>query len=328
MKTIFQNREFNVKHQECFVLMPFTKKWSDRIWNNHLKEIITKCGMQCLRADELYGRHIIQDIWDKINESRIIIADITGRNPNVCYELGLAHALEKDVIIISQNVKDIPFDLSNYRTIIYQDNSDGYEKLEKELPKNIENCLFSDLVDNFGNRIENNDFLLLYLSTGGTCRCVISNVITRQLLKNVINTNFIRPMSAGLAERTHNYLSKGASNILLKKFPDFDVLKHRTVKADFELLKRADLILTMDLKLLRSIPKEFTLKSKLVSMFFGERGIVIDPYGTEDENYEYEKCFNKLYNLISNNLTVLTDYHVATLHNRVPHQQVLTGKVY
>lgn len=78
-------------------------------------------------------------------QARIVIADITGRNANVFYELGLAHTVGKDVLLLTQAVSDIPFDLNRFRHIVYADNMDGYELLEKELRGSIDDILKSPI---------------------------------------------------------------------------------------------------------------------------------------------------------------------------------------
>src|SRR5437660_148582 len=174
--------QVTVKEDQCFMLMPFGEQWSDRIWKRHIKRIVEGFGMRVFRADDLYGSNILNDIWRGITESRVIIADITGRNPNVMYELGLSHALKKDVIILSQCEGDIPFDLRVHRCLIYEDNSDGYEQLEQQIPHFLSEFVFTGLSDNFGMEIEKEDIVVLYVSTGGTCRCAMANVITRHHL--------------------------------------------------------------------------------------------------------------------------------------------------
>lgn len=73
-----------------------------------------------MRADEIYTpTEIIKDIWAAINNAKVIIAELTTRNPNVMYELGLSHALNKPVVMISQSTDDIPFDLRSLRCILY-----------------------------------------------------------------------------------------------------------------------------------------------------------------------------------------------------------------
>ena len=73
---------------------------------------------------ELLGPNmIIKDIWASIYRAKIIIADCTGKNPNVFYEIGVAHAIGKSVILITQNESDIPFDLRHLRYLIY-----GFQK--------------------------------------------------------------------------------------------------------------------------------------------------------------------------------------------------------
>jgi hypothetical protein len=104
---------------KCFVLMPFSEPF-----NVYYKDIIVPAivaaGFRPMRADEIYGtRAIIEDIFREIKDSALLIADVTGKNPNVNYELGIAHTLGRPVVIISQFIEDIPFDYRHLRAIIY-----------------------------------------------------------------------------------------------------------------------------------------------------------------------------------------------------------------
>ena len=127
--------------KSCFILMPFKMEWSDRIWKRYLIPTIKKCGLTPTRADELAGRKIMEDIWICICSSRLVVADMTGKNPNVFYELGMAHAIGKPCILLAQTEEDVPFDLRTFRIIFYKDNADGYDRIEKELPKHIKAIL-------------------------------------------------------------------------------------------------------------------------------------------------------------------------------------------
>jgi hypothetical protein len=134
---IFHARKFIPNSKLCFILMPFTPDWAVRIYNKVLLPIIEKCGLEVQRADNLFGHNVMEDVWSAINSAFIVIADVTGRNPNVFYELGIAHTLGKNVIILTQNKDDVPFDIQHFRYILYADNKDGYETLEDLLPKFI-----------------------------------------------------------------------------------------------------------------------------------------------------------------------------------------------
>jgi nucleoside 2-deoxyribosyltransferase len=70
-----------------------------------------------------------------LNRAEIIVADVTGRNGNVFYELGMAHTIGKPVIIITQNKEDVPFDLRHLRFFKYSDNAEGWLALRKNLKK-------------------------------------------------------------------------------------------------------------------------------------------------------------------------------------------------
>lgn len=130
---IFRGKSFKVDQKLSFVLMPFAEDFRP-IYNEIIKPVVEKFGLKCIRADDLYGsKAIIEDIWKLVNEAKIIIADVTGKNPNVFYEIGLAHAIGKEVIIISQTIEDIPFDLRHLRCFIYKDSVAGFRKLESQL---------------------------------------------------------------------------------------------------------------------------------------------------------------------------------------------------
>lgn len=86
------------------------------------------------RADDITEyTPIIEDIWERINSAELIIADMTKRNPNAFYELGLAHAIGKRAILISQSC--IPFYLQSSGTIIYTADLRGYRKASDGLVK-------------------------------------------------------------------------------------------------------------------------------------------------------------------------------------------------
>lgn len=131
---IFSGRNFKEKEKYCFVLMPFTLDWSNRVYKQ-VREIVNNLGFNCDRADNLYGKNILEDIWTAINEAEIIIADVTDKNANVFYEIGIAHTLGKKVILLTQSTEDIPFDFKGYRHIVYEDNVDGFEILKESIPE-------------------------------------------------------------------------------------------------------------------------------------------------------------------------------------------------
>ncbi len=103
----------------CFVMMPFGN-WSDRYYRELFVPSIKEAGMEPIRADELFSTGtVIEQIWEQIQKAKILVADLTAKNANVFYELGLAHAAHKPVVFISGAVEDVPFDLRHLRVIIY-----------------------------------------------------------------------------------------------------------------------------------------------------------------------------------------------------------------
>ena len=137
---VFHDREFVYDQKLVFVLMPFGEPWSDRIWES-IQRIIKGKGLRAERADNRHGPVVTEDIWRGIIEARIILADVTGWNPNVFYELGISHTVGKDVILITQPSGRLPFDTQGYRHIIYSDNPAGIKVLETEIPLKVEHYL-------------------------------------------------------------------------------------------------------------------------------------------------------------------------------------------
>ncbi len=121
-----KNIEAAKPKNKCFVIMPFssTKSCTEDQWlevfENTIKPAVIDSGFyyECFRANLVIG-NIIKDILDNLNKADVVIADMTDRNPNVFYELGVRHALRNSTILITQNIDDIPFDLRHYASLKY-----------------------------------------------------------------------------------------------------------------------------------------------------------------------------------------------------------------
>jgi hypothetical protein len=125
--------------ETCFVMMPFAEPLGG-YYAAIYQPAIKKTGLTAVRADtDIFGTgKIIDQIWAGINRAKVLVAELTGRNPNVLYELGLAHALRKPVVLISSNEADVPFDVRHVRVIYYQMTDPFWgEKLIAKAAENI-----------------------------------------------------------------------------------------------------------------------------------------------------------------------------------------------
>jgi hypothetical protein len=103
----------------CFVLMPFGSKF-DTYYKGVFMPAIKEAGFEPLRADDLFGSGmVIEQIWEQIKKAKVLLAELSGKNANVFYELGLAHAIGQPAVIVSSNIEDVPFDLRHLRVITY-----------------------------------------------------------------------------------------------------------------------------------------------------------------------------------------------------------------
>jgi hypothetical protein len=127
----------------CFVVMPFAAPVGG-YFQNIYEPAIHKAGLRAVRADaDIFGTgKIIDQIWSGINAAKVLVAELTTRNPNVFYELGLAHALDKPVVLVSSNEEDVPFDLKHIRVIYYDVNDPFWgQKLIDKVAENIVSAL-------------------------------------------------------------------------------------------------------------------------------------------------------------------------------------------
>ncbi|HJR09018.1 MAG TPA: hypothetical protein VJ842_17295 [Pyrinomonadaceae bacterium] len=121
-----------------FVLMPFEASFDDT-YALGIRPACEAAGAYCERVDEqIFHESILQRIYNQVSKADVIVADLTTRNPNVFYETGYAHALGKQVVLLTQNVDDIPFDLKHYPHIVY---GGSIIKLKQELERRIRWCL-------------------------------------------------------------------------------------------------------------------------------------------------------------------------------------------
>jgi len=115
----------------AFVIMPFAANFDDVF---RLLIIPALAGYEVVRADSrLDERGILEKIMTGIEEADLVIADVTGTNPNVMYELGVAHALGKPTVMLARSADQLPFDIRAYQVHQYSMDTDRAKVLAKQL---------------------------------------------------------------------------------------------------------------------------------------------------------------------------------------------------
>lgn len=137
--------DLGVVTNSCFVIMPFTSVFQTQ-YERIIKPAVEAADLDCIRADEIFSKpQITADIWAYLRSARIVIAELTGKNTNVFYELGIAHALGKPVIIVTRNEEDVPFDLKALRYVYYDINDPFWGRnLEKTLTEMLSKLLIDE----------------------------------------------------------------------------------------------------------------------------------------------------------------------------------------
>lgn len=135
----------------CFVIAPFSEERS-RIFRDILKPTVEENGLACVRADDIRtNRAVMENIWRSICEARFLVADLTTANANVFYELGIAHTVGKEVILIEERPREgpspkRPFDTMGINAIIYENSALGGTYLREEMDRRVKAILARTLV--------------------------------------------------------------------------------------------------------------------------------------------------------------------------------------
>ena len=124
---------------KCFIVMPFGDEDLQVVYEDFIKPVLTEqCGLECERGDDVFGSNVIMDdIQRSIAEADLVLADLTRKNANVFYEVGICHALDKPVLLLAQTVDDVPFDLRHRRVLLYDYSPRGCKRLETTLREHV-----------------------------------------------------------------------------------------------------------------------------------------------------------------------------------------------
>ncbi len=129
---------YSINNKLCYVLMPFSVDWSNNV-RREIRSAAKRAGLRIGIADEDHGHFILEDVWRGICEARIVVADLTGGNPNVAYEVGLADVLGRDIILLAQDPSSIPFDFLGARLIVYS--TERLEELQTRILQRMKHLL-------------------------------------------------------------------------------------------------------------------------------------------------------------------------------------------
>ena len=141
------NYRVSTQRGRAFVVMQFSSPFTE-IYEDVIRVVCSEFEIDAHRADETYGPGlIIADVTREIGESEFVIAEITPPNPNVYYEIGYAHAINKPTILLADKTIDrLPFDISGFRVMFYENSIAGKRRFEEGLRKHISAILEKDVI--------------------------------------------------------------------------------------------------------------------------------------------------------------------------------------
>lgn len=166
----------------CFVMMPFDQE-SNSIYRELIAPSAEEVGLTPLRADQIYtSGAIAEQVRAAIRESRVCISDVSTQNPNVLYEIGLAQALGKPIVLIAQEGTKPSFDIAHLRYISY--NRDNLEDGRLQLISSLLEQLERTKLDEAKSLIENGMYRAAVAVMGVILEHALLQVLRRRDIKS------------------------------------------------------------------------------------------------------------------------------------------------
>lgn len=212
----------------CFVLMPFSKPFDD-VYRAVIAPAVRQAGLEGMRADEMFAPgSIMEQIRSAIQQSRLCVADLTGRNPNVLYELGIAQTLGKPCILLTQDMDDVPFDVRQYRVIQYNLQPTTLDRAQTDLVRSIMMALGADRLD---------EARLLIESGSVRAGVAILGVLLEQTLKyTLVNADLV---NVQLRDSFARGMTMGRMVEMLAKAKQMSVEDQKKLRRSIEMRNRA-----------------------------------------------------------------------------------------
>jgi len=199
----------------AFVLMPFAEEFTD-VYKYLIKDGLENAGFTVKRADDIKSQNnILSGIIKGITSSDLIITDLTGENPNVYYELGIAHALQKNVILLTQEISELPFDLRSYRVISYNVHFSKMNEAKKELFELATKAFSNNLA--FSNPVK--DFSLNFIKTKDSIK--ENQIMNTSLDEELGLLDYLVKLEDGLEEMTE-IIDEVGSKLELELTPEIN----------------------------------------------------------------------------------------------------------
>ena len=120
----------------AFMIMDFSDKVAEAAYRHHIRPICEGRGLTIRRADEVFTANpVYEDIIREIRDASVIVADISTRNPNVYYELGISHMMKQSqtIMITHRGYKALPFDIAHFRILKYGNTIKGGSEFAEQL---------------------------------------------------------------------------------------------------------------------------------------------------------------------------------------------------
>ena len=205
----------------CFVVSPIGETDSeirsnaDKLFKYIISPVCESCGFEPVRVDQINDSDsITQTIIDKLLSSELVIADISGHNPNVFFEMGYRKCTDKPIIHLKKKGETIPFDVNTVRTFEYDlTDLDNVEETKKRLEQTIGTFSFENKTNALGQDEENNK--QLFFQSILTMLYQIQDSITE--LKEQINKKDTETIQATMQTSLNNAQKEESTDVVMMK---------------------------------------------------------------------------------------------------------------
>lgn len=220
------------KNKKCFIITPIgadgseIRRKADGVINAVIKPVLKRLGFDDIKAahEITASGSINNQIISRIVNDDMVIANLTGLNPNVMYELAIRHATQKPIVHICENTTGLPFDIKDQRTIFYNDDMFSVKELERRLEMMVKDCIGKEIKDNpIYNAVT--DMIFREVAVSKTDDGFQKYLLDRfDSLDNKINSLFKNPQIYSIEGKDGLIYIRVSYNVTFKTYEGFDLL--------------------------------------------------------------------------------------------------------
>lgn len=254
------------ENKSCFIITPIgpddsiIRRQADGVIDAVIEPVLVNLGYEVTVAHRMSeGGSITRQVIQNVINSELVVANLTGLNPNVMYELAIRHAIRKPLVQICEKDTNLPFDISEQRTIFYTNDMKGTVELKTSFEAMVASAIEDDKIDNPIYRAIQSDIIINSTDIADPDKYLLSRM-------DQLESNIMRMMKNVNKENESSFNSTSTKNDILKYYTQnereriHDVILNTVNKNKFSTIEVQEALKNMGIVLDTETARELILQ--------------------------------------------------------------------